>query len=143
MLIAREDWHVIFMWECNLCISIYLILGPYVLPKDTTLVLPILLIHRNPNVWTNPLKFDPDRFLPENSEHRSPYAYVPFSAGPRNCIGQRFALLEEKSILTAVLRKFRVKSVKSPAATPYSISVITRPCEPVLIHFTPKKHANK
>ncbi|XP_011343712.1 cytochrome P450 4C1 isoform X1 [Ooceraea biroi] len=114
-------------------------LDRYTLAKGTTVMLSIILAHRNPDVWPNPLKFDPDRFLPENSQHRNPYAYVPFSAGPRNCIGQRFAQLEEKIILTAILRKWRVKSVHSPIQVPYSISLISRPNKPILVHFTPKE----
>ncbi|XP_039314243.1 cytochrome P450 4C1 [Solenopsis invicta] len=110
-----------------------------ILPKDYTVVVPMLLIHRNPEVWPEPLKFDPDRFLPENSKHRNPYAYVPFSAGPRNCIGQRFALLEEKTVLTAILRKWRVKSVKTLDTIQFGGALILRPSEEVLVHFTPKK----
>jgi len=116
-----------------------LILGSYTFPKGVTVVLPIQLAHRNPKVWPDPLKFDPDRFLPENTKYRNPYAYIPFSAGPRNCIGQRFALLEEKIVLTAILRKWRVKSVKTFDTIKYGGSLILRPSEEVLIHFTPKK----
>ncbi|XP_032673498.1 cytochrome P450 4c21-like [Odontomachus brunneus] len=86
----------------------------YVIPKNITVLLSIILLHRNPSVWPDPLKFDPDRFLPENTRRMHPYAFIPFSAGPRNCIGQRVALLEEKMLLTAVLRKWRIKSMEEP-----------------------------
>ncbi|KAL6262605.1 hypothetical protein P5V15_005399 [Pogonomyrmex californicus] len=113
--------------------------GNYTFPKGITVVLAILLMHRNPVVWPDPDKFDPDRFLPENSANRNPYAYVPFSAGPRNCIGQRFAMLEEKTVLTAILRKWRIKSVKTPDMVKYGGSIILRPNEDIPIHFIPKK----
>ncbi|XP_012062915.1 PREDICTED: cytochrome P450 4C1-like [Atta cephalotes] len=114
-------------------------LDSYTLPKGTLVVLAIMLTHRSSEIWPDPLKFDPDRFLPENSQNRNPYAYIPFSAGPRNCIGQRFALLEEKIVLTAILRKWRVKSVKTIDTIEYGSSLIMRPIEEVFIHFTPKK----
>jgi len=60
----------------------------YLAPKGTTLAILTVGLHRNPDVWPAPLEFNPDRFLPENSQGRHPFAYVPFSAGPRNCIGR-------------------------------------------------------
>ncbi|XP_014485091.1 PREDICTED: cytochrome P450 4C1-like [Dinoponera quadriceps] len=111
-------------------------IGDVTIPEGTTVALSIIMAHRNPQVWPDPLKFDPDRFLPENSKHRNPYAYVPFSAGPRNCIGQRFALLVEKTVLTAILRKWRVKSVETEI--PLVGSLILRPIGNVLLRFTPK-----
>ncbi|XP_011871719.1 PREDICTED: cytochrome P450 4C1-like [Vollenhovia emeryi] len=114
-------------------------LDNYTIPKGVNVTLAIQLIHRNPQVWPDPTKFDPDRFLPENSKNRNPYAYVPFSAGPRNCIGQRFALLEEKIVLTAILRKWRVRSAKTFEAIKYGGSLILRPSEGVYMYLTPKK----
>lgn len=86
------------------------VIGGINIPKGVTLLLNQFLIHRDPTQWINPEVFDPDRFLPENSIGRKPFAFIPFSAGNRNCIGQRFALLEEKVIMTHILRHFDVVS---------------------------------
>ena len=59
----------------------------YLVPTGAVLHINIYDIHRDPNFWPNPEVFDPDRFLPERIQNRHPYSYLPFSAGPRNCIG--------------------------------------------------------
>ncbi|XP_072746469.1 cytochrome P450 4C1-like [Anoplolepis gracilipes] len=106
----------------------------YIIPKGTSVAAPIMLLHRNPAIWSDPLKFDPDRFLSENLKQIHPCAYIPFSVGPRNCIGQKFAMIEEKIILTAILRKWRVKSMKTHEEMTTMNYIILRP-EDEFIHL--------
>ncbi|XP_023210869.1 cytochrome P450 4C1-like [Centruroides sculpturatus] len=83
----------------------------YVLPANATLVINIYGIHHNPSVYENPEVFDPDRFLPENYKNLHPYAFLGFSAGPRNCIGSKLAMIKMKMVLANVLRNFKVYSL--------------------------------
>jgi len=74
------------------------------LPKGTTVQMSIYAMQRDPEHYPDPLRFDPDRFLPEEKEKRHPATWVPFGNGPRNCIGLRFALFETKVALVSVLK---------------------------------------
>ena len=69
------------------------------------------LTHRHPDFWENPERFDPERFSPERSANRPHYAYFPFGGGPRQCIGNVFALTEANLILAAVAQKYRLRMV--------------------------------
>ncbi|XP_062969021.1 cytochrome P450 4F2 isoform X1 [Cynocephalus volans] len=79
-----------------------------VIPKGVTCLISIFGTHHNPVVWPNPEVYDPFRFDHENLKGRSPLAFIPFSAGPRNCIGQTFAMTEMKVALALTLLHFRV-----------------------------------
>ncbi|CAJ0939937.1 unnamed protein product, partial [Mesorhabditis belari] len=83
------------------------IIGNYTLPEGLTVVFSPMASGRDPQQWKHPDLFYPDHFLTEEVAKRDAYAFIPFSAGPRNCIGQKFALTEEKILLATVLRKFR------------------------------------
>ncbi|XP_040891806.1 cytochrome P450 3A30-like [Toxotes jaculatrix] len=76
------------------------------IPKDMTVMIPIFALHRDPELWPEPEEFKPDRFSKENKHNINPYTYLPFGAGPRNCLGMRFALLMVKLALVEVLQNF-------------------------------------
>ncbi|XP_005177308.2 cytochrome P450 4d2 [Musca domestica] len=85
-------------------------LGDVTLPANTNVVLSFSLIMRNPDYFPEPDAFRPDRFFGDgdSKSHVNPFLYTPFSAGPRNCIGQRFAMLEMKSVITKMLLHFEL-----------------------------------
>ncbi|KAL3273887.1 hypothetical protein HHI36_015312 [Cryptolaemus montrouzieri] len=74
--------------------------------------IPILSFHRDPKYFKNPEKFDPERFSAENKKNIVPYTYLPFGVGPRNCIANRFVLLEMKAILYYLLMSFEVTTIE-------------------------------
>eukprot|EP00276_Gloeochaete_wittrockiana_P012050 CAMPEP_0184371494 /NCGR_PEP_ID=MMETSP1089-20130417/163430_1 /TAXON_ID=38269 ORGANISM="Gloeochaete wittrockiana, Strain SAG46.84" /NCGR_SAMPLE_ID=MMETSP1089 /ASSEMBLY_ACC=CAM_ASM_000445 /LENGTH=355 /DNA_ID=CAMNT_0026714257 /DNA_START=13 /DNA_END=1080 /DNA_ORIENTATION=- len=88
--LARED--------PNLC--------GYTIPKGAFVGVAPILIHRDPKYWDSPEVFDPERFTPERSVGRHPYAYIPFNQGPRSCIGNNFSIMEQKIILAQILHNF-------------------------------------
>lgn len=84
--------------------------GVRVAPGTFLLVFPYAT-HRHPGFWDDPERFDPDRFLPEREVDRHPYAYYPFGAGTRICLGNSFAMLEARIVTALLARRFSARLV--------------------------------
>ncbi|XP_030755191.1 cytochrome P450 4C1-like isoform X2 [Sitophilus oryzae] len=114
-------------------------IGDKTFPKGTNISIYILGVHRNSKYWPNPDKFDPDRFLPEEIAKRPPYAYILFSAGPRNCIGKMFATMSIKVVVANVIRNFRVSSkYRSIDEMEMRCYMTMRTKHDIDCHFTPR-----
>ena len=106
-----------------------------VVPKGTQIAVDAMALHTNPKYWENPFMFYPERFGEEKFAKRDPYVYVPFSAGPRNCIGQKFAMLEEKVLLYFIMSKFRLKSVQEYDEIQTCVEIIQKSNNGLWIEF--------
>ncbi|XP_073830965.1 cytochrome P450 4s3 [Musca autumnalis] len=85
--------------------------GELTVPKGTSVSILTYLVHRDDRYYPDPEKFDPSRYF-KNEKDLHPFSFVAFSAGPRNCIGQKFAMLEMKCTLSHLLRNFEFLPVK-------------------------------
>ena len=83
--------------------------GDYLIPKDRLIFVAPYTMHRRPEFFPEPERFDPERFNPENEKKLPRYAYVPFGAGPRVCIGNSFAMMEAHLILATIAQRFRLE----------------------------------
>ncbi|KAI5736985.1 hypothetical protein M8J76_009087 [Diaphorina citri] len=82
--------------------------GPYVLPKNTSVVIFTFGLHRDPEIHERADEFWPERFLPHNACRMHNFSFIPFGAGSRNCIGQKYAMLQMKIMMSTVLRRYHV-----------------------------------
>src|SRR5579863_875752 len=87
------------------------VLGGFEIPAASNVLLPLYLLHRHPRFWKNPDAFWPERFAPEHEAERPRFAYMPFAAGPRHCIGETLALYEMLMTLYKLARRYRLVHV--------------------------------
>ncbi|XP_033216696.1 cytochrome P450 4C1-like [Belonocnema kinseyi] len=107
----------------------------YLAPAGTNIHLHIFDLHRDPKFWPDPLVYDPDRFLPEKVQNRHSFSYIPFSAGPRNCIGQKFAMLEIKALMAHLVYHFDMEAIDESQNVILLQDLTMRPGQPVRVKF--------
>lgn len=101
--------------------------GDYLVPKNTKIGISIYTIHHLAEFWEEPYKFDPLRFSPERSVGRHPFAYLPFSLGRRNCIGNNFSILEQKIFLAMLLQRYVITMSDKCVAFEYPVFQVCWP----------------
>ncbi|XP_063218441.1 cytochrome P450 6j1-like [Bacillus rossius redtenbacheri] len=111
------------------CLQDYKIPGTeIVVEKGTSVMIPVLGIHRDKDICPEPERFDPERFTPENKSKRHHFAHLPFGEGPRICIGMRFGQMQVKTALVHILTTYQVRRCAQtpvpPKKTPSGVSVV-------------------
>ncbi|WP_052597433.1 cytochrome P450 [Aureispira sp. CCB-QB1] len=105
----------------------------YLFKKDTRLILDVYMLHRHPDYWENPTAFEPERFESNQKKKRHKYAYIPFGAGQRMCIGNSFAMMEMKVVLTLLLQQFNLSlAPNAPEVVPEPL-ITLRPKNGILM----------
>ncbi|XP_055417977.1 cytochrome P450 3A28 [Bubalus kerabau] len=109
------------------------------IPKGTTVLVPLFVLHNNPELWPEPEEFRPERFSKKNKNSINPYVYLPFGTGPRNCLGMRFAIMNIKLALIRILQNFSFKPCKE-TQIPLKLYTqgLTQPEQPVILKVVPR-----
>jgi cytochrome P450 len=96
-------------------------IGGYQLPRGWLVFIIPFALHRHRAYWEDPDVFDPDRFTPERVAARPKFVYLPFGAGPRQCIGNQFAMIEAHLILTTLAQRFRLSLADRAPVEPWPL----------------------
>jgi cytochrome P450 len=114
------------------------VLSGYNIPAGARVVISPYVVHRSPSLWPEPERFDPDRFSPERVAGRHRFAYFPFGAGPRLCVGAQFAMLEVPLVAAMLWRRFAIRL--APGQTPRPLAQISLTADrPIWVHVTERR----
>jgi cytochrome P450 len=102
-------------------------LAGYTLPRGSWVVISPFVLHRDPQLFPDPEVFDPERFAPGRADTIPPYAYVPFGAGPRVCIGSSLALMELVLVASSILQQFSIRLARDQGDVQPHLQVVFRP----------------
>jgi cytochrome P450 len=99
------------------------IVDGYRVDAGVNVIVASYAIQRDPTLWTEPLRFDPDRFAPDRAKAIDRWQYLPFGAGPRSCVGDHFAMLEATLALATLVRRARFSTDQAdfPVAVPFTL----------------------
>lgn len=107
----------------------------YFLPKGTEVWCLIAALHMNPDVYIDPVRFNPEKFLNQTFDS---FSFAPFSSGIRNCIGHRFAMMAMKVLICNVIRRFKLTSLDTRDKLLINFELILRPKTKIRIKFDPR-----
>ncbi|RZF39244.1 hypothetical protein LSTR_LSTR010338 [Laodelphax striatellus] len=113
-----------------------------IIPAGSSVGIFLYGTHRDPDLYPSPNDFNPDNFLPERQSKRSNYSFVPFGAGIRNCIGQKYAMIQMKTILSTIVRRYRVSPGNGcPSLDNLQVMITSslKPRHPINLSFTPRR----
>jgi len=125
----------VFLRQANEATTI----GGYEIPKGNLVGLSSFVTQRDPRWFPDPMRFDPERFLPPRVEQIHPGAYFPFGMGPRVCIGQSFAMTEMILIVATILQRCEVRLLDPNQDPGMLVHAALRPKHPVILKITPRK----
>ena len=106
------------------------VLGGHRIPAGSILTISPYVLHHDVRLWAHPEAFDPDRFAPEADVKRHKFAFLPFSAGPRGCIGEQFAWMEGVLVLATLARRWKLR-LPDNEPIPLQPSITLRPGRPI------------
>jgi len=112
-------------------------LGPYRIPAGAHFFMSQYMISRRPDLYPDPLRFDPDRFTPEAKATRPRFAYFPFGAGSRQCIGESFAWMEGVLAIATIASRWRMTYLDSAPPVPQA-KITLRPRDPMMMRLAPR-----
>ena len=118
----------------------------HIIPAGANISISAYTVHRNPRHFPDPAKFDPERFSPQNSAGRHPYAYIPFGIGRRMCVGHVFATMEAKAILSTVLRRYRITEIEGGIKgleETLKMSLVVSPANGIRVKLLPRSHPSQ
>lgn len=113
------------------------VVNGYRIPRGARILISPYVAHRLPEFWTRPDEFIPERFSPDECKKRPNLSYLPFGAGPRQCIGQRFAMLEMQIIIPMILQRFTLFGTNDAPILPEPQGTLT-PSQPIRLKIYPR-----